>query len=81
MVAFIENNKRNPSKHDDEERGLYLNWIKHNKKLYAAGELKLDRVERFKELLALEKYASLGIATSLDNAAGFTAAVIAGVKG
>ena len=43
MVAFIENNKRNPS----------LNWIKHNKKLYAAGELKLDRVERFKELLAL----------------------------
>ena len=43
MVAFIENNKRNPS----------LNWIKHNKRLYAAGELKLDRVERFKELLAL----------------------------
>lgn len=35
VVAFIENNKRNPSKHDDEERGLYLNWIKHNKKLYA----------------------------------------------
>ena len=34
VVAFIENNKRNPS----------LNWIKHNKKLYAAGELKLDRV-------------------------------------
>jgi len=24
VVAFIENNKRNPSKHDDEERGLYL---------------------------------------------------------
>ena len=40
VVVFIENNKRNPSKHDDEERGLYLNWIKHNKKLYAAGELK-----------------------------------------
>jgi len=34
VVAFIENNKRNPS----------LNWIKHNKRLYAAGELKLDRV-------------------------------------
>ena len=49
MVAFIENSKRNPSKHDDEERGLYLNWIKHNKRLYAAGELKLDRVEKFKE--------------------------------
>lgn len=50
---FIENNKRNPSKHDDEERGLYLNWIKHNRKLYAAGELKSDRVEMFKVLLAL----------------------------
>lgn len=50
---FIENNKRNPSKHDDEERGLYLNWIKHNRKLYAAGELKPDRVEKFKVLLAL----------------------------
>lgn len=53
VVAFIENNKRNPSKHDDEERGLYLNWIKHNRKLYTEGELKLDRVEKFKELLAL----------------------------
>lgn len=53
VVAFIENNKRNPSKHDDEERGQYLNWIKHNKKLYADGELKPDRVEKFKELLAL----------------------------
>jgi len=34
---FIETNKRNPSKHDDEERGKYLNWMKHNRKLYAAG--------------------------------------------
>lgn len=53
VVMFIENNKRNPSKHDDVERGLYLNWIKHNRKLFAAGELKPDRVEKFKELLAL----------------------------
>ena len=53
VVAFIENNKRNPSKHDDAERRLYLNWIKHNRKLYAAGELKSDRVEKFKVLLAL----------------------------
>ena len=53
VVAFIENNKRNSSKHDDEECGLYLNWIKHNRKLYAAGELKSDRVEKFKVLLAL----------------------------
>lgn len=51
--TFIETNKRNPSKHRIEERGLYLNWIKHNRKLYTAGELKPDRVEKFKELLAL----------------------------
>ena len=33
VVTFINTNKRNPSKHVDEERGRYLNWIKHNKKL------------------------------------------------
>ena len=55
--SFIEENHRSPSKHDDEERGLYLNWIKHNRKLYSAGELKEDRVEKFKELLAvMEEY-------------------------
>ena len=57
VVAFIETNKRNPSKHSDEERGRYLNWLKHNRKLYAAGLLKEDRVEAFKKLLELsEKY-------------------------
>ena len=57
VVTFIETNKRNPSKHDDEERGRYLNWLKHNRKLYAAGEMKQERVEKFKELLSLgEKY-------------------------
>ena len=56
-MTFIETNKRNPSKHSDEERGKYLNWLKHNRKLYAAGLLKENRVEKFKELLALaEKY-------------------------
>ena len=54
---FIETNKRNPSKHDPEERGQYLNWIKHNRKLFASGELKENRVEQFKELLDLmEEY-------------------------
>ena len=48
---FIETNHRNPSKHDDEERERYFNWIKHNKKLYLAGELKEDRVEMFEILL------------------------------
>ena len=43
VVPFIETNKRNPSKHDDEERGRFLNWIKHNRKLYAAGEMKEER--------------------------------------
>ena len=53
VVAFIKTNKRNPSKHSDEERGRYLNWLKHNRMLYAAGEMKGERVERFKELLTL----------------------------
>lgn len=53
LVTFIETNKRNSSKHSDEERGRYLNWIKHNRKLYAAGEMKPERVAKFKELLAL----------------------------
>ena len=50
---FIETNHRNPSKHDEEERGQYLNWLKHNRKLYAAGEMKLERIEPFKKLLEL----------------------------
>lgn len=57
MVAFIEKNKRNPSKYIDEERGKYLNWLKHNKKLFAAGEMKEERVELFESLLVMcEKY-------------------------
>lgn len=53
VKTFIESNYRNPSKYVAEERGQYLNWIKHNRKLFAAGELKPDRVEKFKVLLAL----------------------------
>ena len=57
IVAFIEREHRNPSKYYPEERGKYCNWLKHNKKLYNNGELKPERVERFKELLALcEQY-------------------------
>ena len=47
VMSFIETNHRNPSKHDPEERGQYLNWIKHNRKLFASGELKEERVEKF----------------------------------
>ena len=57
VVDFIEANKRNPSKHDEEERGKYLNWIKANRKALNAGKMKEDRVDKFKELLALtEQY-------------------------
>ena len=57
VVEFIQTHHCNPSKHDDEERGLYLNWIKHNKKVYNAGEMKPERLEAFKKLLALcEQY-------------------------
>ena len=50
---FIETNHRNPSKHDEEERGKYLNWIKHNRKQLNAGTLKAERVGPFNQLLAL----------------------------
>ena len=49
---FIEENKRNPSKHRIEEHDM-LNWVKQQRKLVNAGTLKPDRIEQFKELLAL----------------------------
>ncbi len=57
VKEFIEVNKRNPSKHDEEERGKYLNWIKANRKTFNAGKMKPERVEKFKKLLAMtEQY-------------------------
>lgn len=54
---FILTNKRNPSKYDAEERGEYYTWLKHNKKQMNAGKMKPERVEKFKELVALtEQY-------------------------
>ena len=56
VVTFIETNKRNPSKHRIEEHDM-LNWLKANRKKMNAGELKPERVLKFKELLALmEEY-------------------------
>jgi hypothetical protein len=56
VKTFIETYHRNPSKYVDSERGL-RNWVKQQKKLMNAGELKQERVERFKELLTLmEEY-------------------------
>ena len=56
VKSFIEANQRNPSKHRLEEHDM-LNWLKANRKVMNKGELKLERVEKFKELLALmEEY-------------------------
>ena len=52
VMTFIKSNKRNPSKHRIEEH-LMLNWIKHNRKLFNAGAMKPERIEKFNELLAL----------------------------
>ena len=53
VVAFIETNKRNPSKYNAEERGYYYTWLKHNRKQMNAGTLKPERIEPFKRLLKL----------------------------
>ena len=53
VKSFIEENHRNPSKHNPIERGLYLNWLKHNRQLMNQGELKPERLDAFKELLAI----------------------------
>ena len=56
VKSFIETNHRNPSKHRIEEHDM-LNWIKQQRKLVNAGKLKVERIERFKELMELgEKY-------------------------
>ncbi len=52
VVGFIEANKRNPSKHRIEEHDM-LNWVKANRKVLNAGEMKEPRLGMFKELLAL----------------------------
>lgn len=52
VVAFIETNKRNPSKHRIEEH-LMLNWVKHNRKLLKAGKMAPERVELMGKLVDL----------------------------
>ena len=54
VVDFIEANHRNPSRHRNEEHDM-LNWVKANRKALNAGKLKVERVEMFKELLALSE--------------------------
>ena len=55
-IDFLQTNHRNPSKFIPEERNI-RNWWKNNKKLMNVGDLKPERVELFKQLLALgEQY-------------------------
>ena len=53
VTDFIESNHRNPSRHNPEERFKYCNWLKHNKKLLNAGEMKEDRIGLFENLLEM----------------------------
>lgn len=56
VKTFIETNHRNPSKYYPEEK-LMVHFLKRGRKLMNAGEMPEDRVEKFKELLALsERY-------------------------
>lgn len=60
VISFIETNKRNPSKNNPEERGLYLNWIKHNRKMMNTGKMKEERIALFMKLLVFgEKFKRL----------------------
>ena len=52
VVAFIETNHRNPSKHRIEEHDM-LNWVKQQRKLNNKGELKAERAEMLERLLSL----------------------------
>ena len=55
-MDFLRTNMRRPSKYVPEERNM-LNWWKHNKKLLNSGDLKPERLELFKQHLALgEQY-------------------------
>ena len=55
VIAFMEKNKRNPSKYDAEERGAYVNWLRHNKKMMKVRLMKPDREVLFKRLLELNE--------------------------
>ena len=52
VKAFIEEHHRNPSKYCPEEK-LMVHFLKRGRKLMNAGELKEERLEKFKELLEL----------------------------
>ena len=51
VKSFIESNHRNISKYNLEERRLYT-WLKHNRKVLNAGEMKEERKDLFEKLLS-----------------------------
>lgn len=56
VKSFIEVNHRNPSKYAPEEK-LMVHFLKRGRKLMNAGELKAERVEKFRKLLEItEQY-------------------------
>lgn len=46
METFIEKNKREPFRYDADERGKYSSLQNHNRKLYEAGVMKEESVEK-----------------------------------
>ena len=52
VVGFIDSNHRNPSRHRIEEHDM-LNWLKATRKRLNAGDLKEERLSKFKSLLSL----------------------------
>ena len=52
VMRFLEENHRNPSRHRIEEHD-HLNWLKANRKVMNKGEMRPERIERFRELLEM----------------------------
>ncbi len=56
VMNFLEKEHRKPSKYYPKEK-LMFHFIYHNKKLYNARTMKVERMETFEKLLALcEEY-------------------------
>ena len=56
VMDFITANHRNPSKYRIEEHDM-LNWEKANRKVMKKGEMKEERLKRFRELQEMmERY-------------------------
>lgn len=58
VVAFIQTNHRNPSRHRIEEHDM-LNWLKATRKKLNAGELKAERLKRYVDWVNAESLNNL----------------------